>query len=230
MRLALPGSQRVRVAEGVQRVLGGLGLGQHEMSERGRGGERGARGQKFELGSGRERPGVEQRTHIRTEAQVSNTAQLQARRDAFINRLIAAMQEMGMSQQQLARELQRYGLKASVSTVNGWVKHKRLPTGDYMLVLPHVLRKNGHYLLTGEEPPPAAAEARQVVGDVVDFAARLAARYGVRRPSPLPGANADALEAARDAVRRLEEILGLEPQSTAASPRPARAKPRADSA
>ena len=163
---------------------------------------------------------------------MSNSAQLQARRDAFFRRFIAAMEENDMSQQQLARELQRYGLRASVSTVNGWVKYRRMPTGDYMLVLPGVLKINGHYLLTGEQPqaPPGASDARNVVGEVIDFATRLAAKYGAPRVSRLPGANADALEAARDAVRRLEEILGLEPQSTAASPRPARAKPRADSA
>lgn len=137
--------------------------------------------------------------------------QLKARRDAFFDRFLKAMDEIDMSQQQLARELQRHGLKASVSTVNGWVKHRRMPTGDYMLVLPWVLRKNGHFLLTGEEPQalPSATEVRHVVGEVVDFAAHLAARYGAPRPNRLPAANAETLEAAREAVRRLEEILGV---------------------
>jgi len=86
-----------------------------------------------------------------------------------------------------------------------------MPTGDYMMVLPAVLKLNGHYLLTGEQPqaPPGASEVRNVVGEVMDFATRLAAKYGAPRVSRLPGANADALEAAREAVRRLEGILGL---------------------
>ena len=64
---------------------------------------------------------------------------------AFFERLRHVLDDRGMSQADLAREL-----GVGVATVSEWFTRGRVPNGDVMLRLPHVLSVNGHWLLTGE--------------------------------------------------------------------------------
>jgi transcriptional regulator with XRE-family HTH domain len=66
---------------------------------------------------------------------------------AFVARLRQCLDEQGMSQADLAREL-----GVGVATVSEWFTRGRVPGGEVMLRLPHVLRVNGHWMLTGEGP------------------------------------------------------------------------------
>jgi transcriptional regulator with XRE-family HTH domain len=66
---------------------------------------------------------------------------------AFIERLRQCLDDRLMSQADLAREL-----GVGVATVSEWFTRGRVPNGDVLLRLPHVLRINGHWLLTGEGP------------------------------------------------------------------------------
>jgi transcriptional regulator with XRE-family HTH domain len=66
---------------------------------------------------------------------------------AFFERLRQGLDERGMSQADLAREL-----NVGVATVSEWFTRGRVPNGDVMLRLPGALRVNGHWLLTGEGP------------------------------------------------------------------------------
>src|SRR4051794_32143851 len=66
---------------------------------------------------------------------------------AFFERLRQVLDDRGMSQADLAREL-----NVGVATVSEWFTRGRVPNGDVMLRLPGALRVNGHWLLTGEGP------------------------------------------------------------------------------
>lgn len=66
---------------------------------------------------------------------------------AFFERLRQLLEDRGMSQADLAREL-----GVGVATVSEWFTRGRVPNGDVMLRLPHALNVNGHWLLTGEGP------------------------------------------------------------------------------
>jgi transcriptional regulator with XRE-family HTH domain len=66
---------------------------------------------------------------------------------AFFERLRQVLADRGLSQADLAREL-----NVGVATVSEWFTRGRVPNGDVMLRLPGALRVNGHWLLTGEGP------------------------------------------------------------------------------
>ena len=66
---------------------------------------------------------------------------------AFFERLRQILDDRGLSQADLAREL-----GVGVATVSEWFTRGRVPNGDVMLRLPGALRVNGHWLLTGEGP------------------------------------------------------------------------------
>jgi transcriptional regulator with XRE-family HTH domain len=66
---------------------------------------------------------------------------------AFFERLRQVLDDRGMSQADLAREL-----GVGVATVSEWFTRGRVPNGDVMLRLPQALDVNGHWLLTGEGP------------------------------------------------------------------------------
>jgi len=66
---------------------------------------------------------------------------------AFFERLRQVLDDRGMSQADLAREL-----GVGVATVSEWFTRGRVPNGDVMLRLPLALAVNGHWLLTGEGP------------------------------------------------------------------------------
>lgn len=64
---------------------------------------------------------------------------------AFFERLRQVLEDRGMTQADLAREL-----GVGVATVSEWFTRGRVPNGDVMLRLPHALGVDGHWLLTGE--------------------------------------------------------------------------------
>jgi len=66
---------------------------------------------------------------------------------AFFERLRQVLDDRGLSQADLAREL-----GVGVATVSEWFTRGRVPNGDVMLRLPAALKVNGHWLLTGEGP------------------------------------------------------------------------------
>jgi transcriptional regulator with XRE-family HTH domain len=66
---------------------------------------------------------------------------------AFFERLRQVLDDRGLSQADLAREL-----GVGVATVSEWFTRGRVPNGDVMLRLPGALRVNGHWLLTGDGP------------------------------------------------------------------------------
>lgn len=66
---------------------------------------------------------------------------------AFFERLRQVLDDRGMTQADLAREL-----GVGVATVSEWFTRGRVPNGDVMLRLPHALGVDGHWLLTGEGP------------------------------------------------------------------------------
>ena len=72
---------------------------------------------------------------------------------AFFERLRQVLDDRGMSQADLAREL-----NVGVATVSEWFTRGRVPNGDVMLRLPGALRVNGHWLLTGQGPREYEAE------------------------------------------------------------------------
>jgi transcriptional regulator with XRE-family HTH domain len=66
---------------------------------------------------------------------------------AFFERLRQCLDDRGMSQADLARDL-----GVGVATVSEWFTRGRVPNGDVMLRLPSTLQVSGHWLLTGEGP------------------------------------------------------------------------------
>ena len=73
---------------------------------------------------------------------------------AFFERLRQVLDDRGMSQADLAREV-----GVGVATVSEWFTRGRVPNGDVMLRLPQALSVNGHWLLTGEGPRDLAGDA-----------------------------------------------------------------------
>jgi transcriptional regulator with XRE-family HTH domain len=101
---------------------------------------------------------------------------------AFIERVREVLGSRRMSQVDLAREL---GVGAA--TVSEWFTRGRVPNGDVMLRLPHVLAVNGHWLLTGEGPrelrsgpedDPYRRGAEDALREVQESLGRSARRFG----------------------------------------------------
>ncbi|MBV9774413.1 MAG: helix-turn-helix transcriptional regulator [Gemmatimonadetes bacterium] len=84
---------------------------------------------------------------LATEANSGPARRKAVELSAFFERLRQVLDDRGMSQADLAREL-----GVGVATVSEWFTRGRVPNGDVMLRLPHVLRVSGHWLLTGEGP------------------------------------------------------------------------------
>lgn len=84
---------------------------------------------------------------LSSEAKSVPTRRKAVELSAFFERLRTLLDERGMSQADLAREL-----GVGVATVSEWFTRGRVPNGDVMLRLPHALGVNGHWLLTGEGP------------------------------------------------------------------------------
>jgi transcriptional regulator with XRE-family HTH domain len=113
---------------------------------------------------------------------------------AFFERLRQVLDDQGLSQADLAREL-----GVGVATVSEWFTRGRVPNGDVMLRLPGALRVNGHWLLTGEGPRGrehtpdgdpylrGASDAIDRLRQALDDAAR---RFGAGAP-PSPDGVAD---------------------------------------
>lgn len=111
---------------------------------------------------------------------------------AFFERLRQVLDDRGMSQADLAREL-----GVGVATVSEWFTRGRVPNGDVMLRLPHALSINGHWLLTGQGPREAEGcdggdpyqqgvrDALARMGRCLDEVGR---RFGVEAPPPGGGA------------------------------------------
>ena len=75
-------------------------------------------------------------------------------------RIQLAIDAAGSNQSALARALKL----SSSGIVNGWVKQGTPPGGEHLEQLPHILKVNGHWLLTGEgvmrlDKPNAEIEA-----------------------------------------------------------------------
>ena len=66
---------------------------------------------------------------------------------AFFDRLRLVLNDRGMSQAELARQLE-----VGDATVSEWFTRGRAPQGDVLLRLPRLLAVNGHWLLTGDGP------------------------------------------------------------------------------
>lgn len=110
---------------------------------------------------------------------------------AFFERLRHALDERGMSQADLAREL-----GVGVATVSEWFTRGRVPNGDVMLRLPHALAVNGHWLLTGQGPRETEGDAGtdpygRGVRDALERVARCldeaGRRFGVEAPAGAEG-------------------------------------------
>lgn len=65
--------------------------------------------------------------------------------ELFFDRLRVLLKDRRMSQADLARDL-----GVGEATVSEWFTRGRVPQGDVMLRLPHVLQVSGHWLLTGD--------------------------------------------------------------------------------
>jgi transcriptional regulator with XRE-family HTH domain len=111
---------------------------------------------------------------------------------AFFERLRQILDDRGLSQADLAREL-----GVGVATVSEWFTRGRVPNGDVMLRLPGALRVNGHWLLTGEGPREREAAPQgdpylRGAGDAIqrlsqaleEVARRFGAPAGGADPSP----------------------------------------------
>jgi transcriptional regulator with XRE-family HTH domain len=111
---------------------------------------------------------------------------------AFFERLRQLLEDRGMSQADLAREL-----GVGVATVSEWFTRGRVPNGDVMLRLPHALAVNGHWLLTGEGPrereqgregDPYLRGARDVLARMSRCLEDVARRFGTEGEPPSPAA------------------------------------------
>lgn len=109
---------------------------------------------------------------------------------AFFERLRQVLDDRGMSQADLAREL-----GVGVATVSEWFTRGRVPNGDVMLRLPAALNVNGHWLLTGEgpreyEPGPDGDPYRRGASDAIARMTRamdeVARRFGAPADEPPP--------------------------------------------
>lgn len=87
---------------------------------------------------------------------------------AFFERLRQVLDDRGMSQADLAREL-----GVGVATVSEWFTRGRVPNGDVMLRLPRVLHLNGHWLLTGEGSRERGREGDPYLHGARDAIARM---------------------------------------------------------
>ncbi|HEX7243399.1 MAG TPA: helix-turn-helix domain-containing protein [Longimicrobiaceae bacterium] len=107
---------------------------------------------------------------------------------AFFERLRQVLDDRGMSQADLAREL-----GVGVATVSEWFTRGRVPNGDVMLRLPLAVRVNGHWLLTGEGPrdlerrrgtDPYLAGAQDAAAYMARCLEQMTRRFGPGVPPP----------------------------------------------
>jgi transcriptional regulator with XRE-family HTH domain len=130
------------------------------------------------IGTGVPGTGVE---GLATERNTSPVRRKAVELSAFFERLRHLLEERRMSQAELARDL-----GVGVATVSEWFTRGRVPNGDVLLRLPHVLAVNGHWLLTGEGPRElggAGVDAYQrgagdALKEMEEFLGVLARRYG----------------------------------------------------
>jgi hypothetical protein len=119
----------------------------------------------------------------------------EARRARFTERLMEALAERAIGQNELARLLEPYGLMTQPSTVHGWMPPRAteagdeppsLPGGKFLLVLPEILRINGHWLLTGAGPREITTTGdeavEQILSELTAFVRDLSVRFGRRPP------------------------------------------------
>jgi transcriptional regulator with XRE-family HTH domain len=115
---------------------------------------------------------------------------------AFFERLRQLLEDRGMSQADLAREV-----GVGVATVSEWFTRGRVPNGDVMLRLPHALAVSGHWLLTGEGPreleqgrggDPYLRGARDALARMNHCLEDVARRFGVEAEVPPGGDGASA--------------------------------------
>ncbi|HET7231082.1 MAG TPA: helix-turn-helix transcriptional regulator [Longimicrobium sp.] len=108
---------------------------------------------------------------------------------AFFERLRQVLDDRGMSQADLAREL-----GVGVATVSEWFTRGRVPNGDVMLRLPAALGVSGHWLLTGQGPreydaapqgDPYLRGAGDAIARMVRAVDEVARRFGAP-PEPPP--------------------------------------------
>lgn len=125
--------------------------------------------------------------------------------ELFFDRLRQLLEDRHMSQADLARDL-----GVGDATVSEWFTRGRVPQGDVMLRLPHVLQVSGHWLLTGEGPremafrgdeDPYLRGARDALARMGRSLDALARRYGAdpgkheAMPRPCPPEPARSHEA-----------------------------------
>jgi hypothetical protein len=105
----------------------------------------------------------------------------------FADRLRSTIDELGLSQNALAEVLTEHMQRAGAlpkdtkrkkyrvypSVINRWTSGDSLPEGKYMVHLPVVLQRNGHWLLTGEGDP--RLPSRSAEGDQYGSGVRYAA-------------------------------------------------------
>lgn len=104
---------------------------------------------------------------------------------AFCTRLREAMQGRGLTQTQLARQLD-----VRDATVSDWFNRGTMPSGSVMLRLPDVLGVDGHWLLTGNPSPGngpgvrgLSEEERAQVATLLEIAVRIVRGDGDRSGS-----------------------------------------------
>ena len=82
-------------------------------------------------------------------------------------RLELGLHHAEKTQTDLAHAFEQLGMSATVQMVNRWLRQGALPSGKYIMAMPHVFRAWGvdlsmHWLLTGDGPMLAAGPDREL--------------------------------------------------------------------
>lgn len=121
------------------------------------------------------------------------------RRREFLSRLRTRMQQLDITQRELARRLEQ-----SPAAVSDWFSKSSLPSGEVMMRMPAALNVSGHWLLTGIGSPTPAGQEVEIVFQRGELAGMCAARdqlnemIASRQKRP-------ATDSARDVANRLHE-------------------------